>query len=116
MRSKLTYRLGLAGLAALPLAGCGPPDAAPDIAEQGGEPVECALDGAEDFSADCMVMDSGGVRVVFHPDGGFRRLEGGSLPTSYDGADVARSQTEQGFTVVSIGDDRYRFPAQAGDE
>ena len=83
-----------------------------------GEPIECAIGSAEQMARDCSLERIGrgeGVRyVVHHPDGGFRRLElapdaKGFTPA--DGADQARNKLSQGVIELSIGQDRYRIPA-----
>lgn len=96
------------------LTGCGAPEPAPDIAEQGGEAVECALDGAEEFSQDCRLIEpadgtDGKWRVV-HPDGGFRLFEetSGDFATA-DGADQAETAHESGKVTLTVENDRYRW-------
>lgn len=86
--------------------------------------IDCALAGAHDFARDCRIqrrVEEGVlVLVVHHPDGGFRRFEvlsdGQALATA-DGADDAEIIVGERQIDVSVGTDRYRFPAtsKAGD-
>jgi hypothetical protein len=87
-------------------------------AAPGSEAIECALAGATSFTHGCAVepvrSESGLQLVVRHPDGGFRRFDvltdGHGLATA-DGAQVATiAMTEVGIEVT-VGTDRYRFPA-----
>lgn len=94
---------------------------APDsstTAVNGGDTIECALRGAEAFKRDCMVERAphGGVLylVVRHPDGAFRRfqvLKDGRGLAAADGAEAAETRLADGLLEVTIGKDRYRFPA-----
>ncbi len=112
-------RLGLPvlGLAAL-LAACSSSNsAAPETAE-GDEHIACALDGAENFANVCAVERAERDRrlylVVRHPDGGFRRFEvltdGRGLALA-DGAEQAEVELAGDGLEVTVGSDRYRFPA-----
>ena len=86
--------------------------------------VECALAGAAEFARACVVeqVREGGALtlVVRHPDGSFRRftvLTDGRGLASADGADAAQVALHGEGIEVSVGADRYRFPATiAGDE
>ncbi len=102
---------------ALMLAGCageGAESALPEDAEV----IECALAGADGFAPECAVQMIGGADarelVVWHPDGGFRRferLDDGRWLAPADGADGARvERAGDGVTMVSVAQDRYRFP------
>jgi hypothetical protein len=83
-----------------------------------GEPIECAIGSAAELARECRLERIGVGEVarfiVHHPDGGFRRLElapdGKGLAPS-DGADEARNSLSQGMIDLSIGQDRYRIPA-----
>jgi len=113
-----------APLAVLLLAGCSgsdPSDTAkptPTQAAAADDTIECAIGGAAYLGRDCKVeetsVDGAKILVVRHPDGGFRRFEilndGHGLATA-DGAEQAETSVEQGYLDVSVGSDRYRFPA-----
>ncbi len=101
----------------------GEPEASPQVADQGGEPVECALDGGEIFAPVCSLLPSADAeslaRVIQHPDGGFRVFEYGETNSGLlarDGADSSVETVEGNKVIVSIGNDRYRFEMPvAGD-
>ena len=106
------------------LAACSSqPEPAPDVTAQGGEPVECALAGAEEFEASCALLPSADAeslaRVIQHPDGGFRVFEYGDTRSGLvarDGADESVETVEGDKVIVAIGADRYRFDlAVTGD-
>jgi hypothetical protein len=87
-------------------------------ADAGGEPIECAIGPAAQMARECRLERVGSGEaarfVVHHPDGGFRRLvlspdAKGLAPA--DGADEARNRLSQGMIELSIGQDRYRIPA-----
>ena len=86
--------------------------------------IECALAGAAAFVRDCAIerseVDGQAILVVRHPDGGFRRFEvtgDGTGVATADGAQAARIALREGGIEVTVGTDRYRFPATiAGDE
>lgn len=102
---------------ALMLAGCAGEGAEPALPEDA-EVIECALAGADGFAPECGVQLIGGADarelVVWHPDGGFRRferLDDGRWLAPADGADGARvERADDDATVVSVAQDRYRFP------
>jgi hypothetical protein len=87
-------------------------------APAGDDTIECALGGAADFQRDCQVeeteVDGAKILVVHHPDGGFRRFtvltDGRGLATAA-GAEQAETSVADGRLDVSVGSDRYRFPA-----
>jgi hypothetical protein len=93
-------------------AGCGRPagDPEPDM-----RTIDCALAGASAFAGQCRVEQAGGVLVVHHPDGGFRRLrkvDDGRGVVSADGMEEAHvAWIPDGRLEVAVGSDRYRFPA-----
>lgn len=102
------------------LAGCGG-EVSPEIAEQGGEPLECAVNGASEYASSCRILEvsnaDGTYFIVRHPDGGFRRLELAETVTGFvagDGADESSSVRDGDYVVLTIGVDRYRWkePAQ----
>jgi hypothetical protein len=79
--------------------------------------IECALDGAARFERVCAVeraeLDGGRALTVRHPDGGFRRfnvLTDGHGLAAADGADEAKTTIEGDTLVVTVDNDRYRFP------
>jgi hypothetical protein len=98
------------------LSACGgPPAPKPDNL------IECAVDGVSDFARVCSVeRTEGGSGVIFtirSPSGSFRRLattaDGRGLMAA-DGAEPATvTIVGQDRIEVSIGPDRYRFPARA---
>ncbi|MDE8652722.1 hypothetical protein [Novosphingobium album (ex Liu et al. 2023)] len=110
-----------AAFAALPLillAACssGKGDA-PKVAE-GDEHIACAVGGAKEFAENCAVeraqADGALTLTVRHPDGAFRRftvVKDGRGLTVADGAEEAVSRLDGGKLEVTVGGDRYRFPA-----
>ena len=82
--------------------------------------IDCALAGAVTFAPDCGVEEaSAGARrflVVQNKDGSFRRFEkvaDGRGVISADGVEETRvSWLPDGRLEVSVGRDRYRFPAK----
>lgn len=100
------------------LAACsGPPPEQPQ-AEEGSDAIECALGEGSEFGADCLVersdLDGQKILTIRHPDGGFRRFEqltDGRGLAEMDGADTVSRSLEDGTLLISIGSDRYRFPA-----
>ena len=115
-------RISSAG-AALLLAACSPGADGASGAEPGNT-IECSLGGSNVFAADCEVersrLDGALILTVRHPDGGFRRfevLENGRGVASADGAEPAQTDLREGGMEVSVGADRYRFPAtMIGDD
>jgi len=91
-------------------------------AEQAGDDgrIECAIDGASDFTRDCYTErlsgEGGTTMIIRHPDGGFRRfnvLTDGRGMEAADGFDQARiSIVEDGRILVSVGPDQYLLPAR----
>ncbi|WP_162935605.1 hypothetical protein [Tsuneonella amylolytica] len=91
------------------------PQAAP-----GASRIECALGEGSDFGPDCLVEKVAGEQgpefVVRHPGGQFRRFriaENRSGMVAIDGADEAANELvgEPPVLQVTVGTDRYRFPA-----
>ena len=87
-----------------------------------GEPIACALAGAQAFANDCVVewVRGGGKSAVIvrHPDGAFRRflvLDGGRGLAAADGAFEAGVAANGALLDVRVGDDRYRFPQPLRD-
>lgn len=100
--------------AALSLSACSEPVVAPAIDQLGGEPVECALDDAADFTAGCRMVqrEAGGnvLTIIYHPDGGFRRFDMGSPFVVRDGALEAQTEVVGEHLVLTVDRDRYRWP------
>ena len=97
------------------LGACGG-EVSPEIAEQGGTPVECALGGETGFANSCRlveVADRGETYfIIRHPDGGFRRLALAETESGFeagDGADTSESYRDGDKVYLSIGGDRYRW-------
>ncbi|WP_137679109.1 hypothetical protein [Aurantiacibacter suaedae] len=107
--------MGLAGLAALTLAGCG--SASGDDLPEGAMMVQCAVAGSASFAPDCSMElheDSDGrTAILRHSDGGFRRFQlgvpGEGLITA-DGMEQAEVVPGEGMVEVRVGADRYRLP------
>ena len=106
------------GVAAL-AAACSSGDASVPEAVEGDEHIPCALGGADAFAKSCAVeqvkQDGTLYLVVRHPDGGFRRFEvltDGRGVALADGADEAVLSLADGGLEVTVGKDRYRFPAK----
>lgn len=105
--------------AAAALAGCSSGKSETPALAKGGERISCAIDGAKVFSETCAVdqvkVDGKLTLVVRHPDGAFRRFavvtDGRGLVAA-DGADQAKTAIQGDKLAVSIGSDRYVFPAK----
>lgn len=102
----------------LVLAACSEPPAEQMQAEEGADAIECALGDGSTFGADCLVereeVDGQTLLTIRHPDGGFRRfqqLDDGRGLVEVDGADQVSRALEDGTLLITIGPDRYRFPA-----
>lgn len=88
-------------------------------APPGTELIECAIAGTQWFVRECVVeqteVDGATILIVRHPDGGFRRFEllsDGRGMAVADGAVEAVTEVYEGRRLdVSVGSDRYRFPA-----
>lgn len=107
----------------LALAACSSEKSAADAASPAGpaggdEHIACAVGGAGGLARVCAVEsdEDGGILflTVRHPDGGFRRFEvlkdGRGLATA-DGAVTAANVLVGKELEVTVGSDRYRFPA-----
>lgn len=97
------------------------PAAEATLSAEDPDAIVCALHGSDEFRRQCRVdrAPEGDTLylVVRHPDGGFRRfevLEDGRGLAAADGADEAQLAMEGGLLAVTVGDDRYRFPATIG--
>ncbi len=84
-----------------------------------GRTIACAVAGNASYEPVCSVErveqeDGSLMLVVRHPDGGFRRFDvltdGRGLATS-DGAEQAAIDLADGKLDVTVGSDRYLFPA-----
>jgi hypothetical protein len=106
-------------LALLALGACGRGETQPQALE-GAMAIDCALGEGSPFGRDCLVEKVAGEQgpefVVRHPDGKFRRLriaEDRAGIVAIDGADEAVNERvgDPAVLQVSVGADRYRFPA-----
>ena len=103
----------LAALSIL-LSGCGSPQS---VAVE--DRIECAVDGAADFTRVCSLERTAGPDVLLtlrSPGGSFRRLAAtrdGRGVIAADGAEPATvTIVGKDLIEVSIGSDRYRLPAR----
>ncbi|QSB43969.1 hypothetical protein IDJ81_11525 [Tsuneonella flava] len=89
-------------------------------AEPGAKRIDCAIGEGSDFGPDCLVEKVSGEQgpefIVRHPDGGFQRLRiapNRSGMIAISGADEAVNELvgEPKVLQVTVGEDRYRFPA-----
>jgi len=99
-----------ATLSTFVVAGCAVESGVPE-----GEPVQCALDGASGFSANCILERTASDRFVIHdPNGGFHRFsfdhDTGVL-TIADGAEgiAVQAGADNGIAEFAVGSDRYRL-------
>ena len=119
----MSSRISSAAAAFALLAGCSsdqPPD--PRKPAEGNEHIACAVGGLKDFADVCAVersvTDGKLALIVRHPDGGFRRfdvLSDGRGVAAADGAETAQVALAGNVLEVSVGGDRYRFPATTAD-
>jgi hypothetical protein len=117
----MSMRISSAGLVCLLLAACSGGDAADATAvEAGDQMLACAIGPGSTFSDSCslqkFVRDGETIYRVNQPGGGFRLFNlakdgGGMVP--HDGAEGAVNTLDGGVLEVTVGDDRYRFPAKA---
>jgi hypothetical protein len=105
-----------AGLALL-LAACSPGASGAPVADNA--LIDCAIGDAVNFTHDCSVergAQSGEpVLIVRQPDGGFRRftvLDGGKSLGAAEGAEAPAVAGNGERFDVSVGGNRYRFPAK----
>lgn len=113
----MSLRTSSALAGAVLLAGCGA-----ESLEPGGIPMDCAIGEGAQFQPVCTVyevkaMDEDAFLVVWHPDGGFRRvryLAADNAVTVLDGAEPATgvSRGADGSVDFAIDRDRYRLPPQ----
>ncbi len=99
------------------LAACGA-----ESPEPGGISMDCAIEGAAELKPVCTVtevkaMDEDAYLVLWHPDGGFRRVRYRDADASVevlDGAELATGvvRGEDGSVEFAIDRDRYRLPAR----
>ena len=112
-------RAGLCAVALIALAGCSSGKTETPAVAQGGERIGCALAGSQKFTDTCAVdrMQTDGklTLIVRHPDGAFRRFavvsDGRGLVVA-DGAEQAKTAIENDKLAVTVGADRYLFPAK----
>ena len=109
-------------LAFLPLAACSQ-DAPEASVADADDRIACAVGGAAEFARACQVerteFEGAPILVVRHPDGGFRRFEvmrDGTGATAADGAQRAVVSLIEHGIEVTVGTDRYRFPARIMDD
>jgi hypothetical protein len=112
----MSLRTSSAALAFAVLAGCGA-----QSPEPGGVTMDCATGGAPDLAPVCSVyeqkaMDEDAYLVIWHPDGGFRRvryLAAEGQVEVLDGAEQATGVTREpdGSLAFATAGDRYRLPA-----
>ena len=103
----------------LALVACNRGEAQPQASE-GAKRIECAQGEGSDFGPDCLVETVAGEEgpefVVRHPNGAFRRFriaQDRRSMIAIDGADAAVNALAGDPPVmeVTVGTDRYRFPA-----
>lgn len=108
-----------AAIGAVSLGGCAPGATQPQAVD-GARKIDCALGAGAQFGRDCLVEKVAGEEgpefVVRHPDGGFRRFRiapDRSGMIALDGADTAVNELvgSPRELQVTVGADRYRFPA-----
>lgn len=101
------------GLALLLLAACGSSGSGEQAQAGSAEPdLECATDGASDYTNGCTIERNGTILTLHSPTGSFRRLRvaNGKVEAA-DGAEPARLLGDDGKRVsVAIGGDRYLIP------
>lgn len=100
------------------IASCSQENSTVPPVAQGVEHIACAVGGAVELSRVCAVERAGQegrlTLVVRHPDGAFRRfqvLTDGRGIAVADGADEAVATLKGGALDVTVGADRYIFPA-----
>ncbi|MCP9223061.1 hypothetical protein MKP08_09905 [Erythrobacter sp. LQ02-29] len=114
-------RFGSIALVALALAGCdnssqGDATGLSAAIDNANPPLECAPSGAATFAPDCTLerVGSSDHWRVTNPDGSFHRLDKGDSPSGYvaaAGVDRGSSEIAGDYIVMTIGRDRYRWPA-----
>ncbi len=99
------------------LAACSSNSEPPPVAA-GDEHIACAVGGSAELADVCSVEraqeDGKLTLVVRHPDGAFRRFDvmtDGSGLVVADGAEEAQTKLVDGKLDVTVGADRYVFPA-----
>jgi len=114
---RISDRYNLVVIAVALLAGCKERQAdQPRPAPKGD--VQCAIDGAADFSRSCALEQLDGVLTLRHANGGFRRLlvtKDGRGVIAADGAEPAKvTIVGKDEIEVTLGRDRYRLPTTIG--
>ena len=102
-------------VALLLIAACGSKEAVEDkvVTAEAADRIDCAIDGASDFSKSCAIERAGDALIIRHEGGGFRKLTltaDGTIDTA-DGAEAITIQSlSDGRTEVRVARDRYRLP------
>ena len=105
----------------LALIGCSGSEPVDETAvEPGDQMLACAIGSGSEFTDSCTLQkvekDGAAIYRVNHPGGGFRLFdaaEDGSGLVPHDGAEGAINSLDGDVLEVAVGEDRYRFPAQA---
>ncbi|CDO37720.1 hypothetical protein [Novosphingobium sp. KN65.2] len=112
-------RGALALLPFLALVACSGGEPQAPATAAGADHIACAVSGADNLADVCAVerdeVDGKLMLVVHHPDGAFRRFEvltDGRGVAVADGADEAVTALRDGSLDVTVGTDRYVFPAK----
>ncbi|WP_049762439.1 hypothetical protein [Erythrobacter litoralis] len=91
--------------------------------EPGDQMLACAIGAGTEFTESCTLQkvgqDGETIYRVNHPGGGFRLFDiaaDGSGLVPHDGAEGAVNTLDGDILQVAVGEDRYRFPAQANAE
>ena len=113
-RSNLTV---LALLSSLTFSACSDEEADIAVAQDAaliGNKIECAVNGAEDFSLSCaterVASENGTILMIRHNDGGFRRFR---ILTDGRGLEAAEGFD---FTSIEIIDDKYILLISGSDQ
>lgn len=82
--------------------------------------ADCAIGADAAWGRDCAIERSGGMLVLRHGDGGFRRfrvLSDGRGLEAADGSEIAQLQMVDGDRIeIRIGGDRYRLPVKVAGQ
>ncbi|MFV0645951.1 MAG: hypothetical protein ACK5NN_15895 [Sphingomonadaceae bacterium] len=110
-------------LVMLILAGCSGENTPAAQTDDSAVRIDCAIGPGAVFAPDCVVdrveKDGQTILVVRNGDGGFRRfiqLDDGRGVGAADGADAVARSYENGILEVTVGEDRYRFPASVNTQ
>ncbi len=105
------------------LASCGDDEADIAAAQEEaliGNKIECALNGADVFSASCatqrLTSENGTILMIRHADGGFKRFniltDGRGLETAEGYDDSHIEIIDKDYIILTSGNDKYRLKAQ----